>query len=212
MLLKRFRSSRWLLLLLEQSFVYNYIIIYCWIVHRDLYFNTSKSSRLTSRGKAGSCKQPLKVPTHRTRFGNAARFFIFQKQINRSTIENFGGYESRWVWQLKCYKILNKIFQKQICRLLKTTKTITPHCRIASGVWGPLDVAVALFTTAKYGLSRLVYTTLTFQAWTTATFNWVLELSSIINPVLIFILKLNYFHTMDNRWQAFFCNHLVQGS
>ena len=35
----------------------------------------------------------LKADTHRTRFGNAARFFIFQKQINRSTIENFGKYE-----------------------------------------------------------------------------------------------------------------------
>ena len=35
----------------------------------------------------------LKADTHRTRFGNAARFFIFQKQINLSTIENFDGYK-----------------------------------------------------------------------------------------------------------------------
>ena len=33
------------------------------------------------------------IDTHRMGFGNAARFFIFQKQINRATIENFGRYE-----------------------------------------------------------------------------------------------------------------------
>ena len=37
----------------------------------------------------------FKADTHRTRFGNAARFFIFKKQINRSTIENFGTYEKQ---------------------------------------------------------------------------------------------------------------------
>ena len=57
---------------------------------------------------------------------------------------------------------------------------------------------------------HVLYTTLTFQAGTTAILNWVLELFSIINPMLIFILKLYYFHTMDNRRQAFFRNHLVQ--
>ena len=35
----------------------------------------------------------VKADRHRTRFGNAARFFIFPKQINRSTIENFGRYQ-----------------------------------------------------------------------------------------------------------------------
>jgi hypothetical protein len=50
----------------------------------------------------------------------------------------------------------------------------------------------------------------TFQAGTTATLNWVLERFSIINLVLILIPKLYYFHTMDNRRQVFFCNHLVQ--
>ena len=44
-------------------------------------------------GKATATENDLKTDTHRTRFGNAARFFIFQKQINRSTIENFGRYE-----------------------------------------------------------------------------------------------------------------------
>ena len=57
---------------------------------------------------------------------------------------------------------------------------------------------------------HVLYTTLTFQAGTTAILNWVLELFSIINPVLILILKLYYFHTMDNKRQVFCCNHLVQ--
>ncbi len=35
----------------------------------------------------------VQADTHRTRFGNAARFFTFQKEINRCTIENFGRYE-----------------------------------------------------------------------------------------------------------------------
>ena len=57
---------------------------------------------------------------------------------------------------------------------------------------------------------HVFYTTLTFQAGTTAILNWVLERFSIINLVLILMLKLYYFHTMDNRRQVFFCNHLVQ--
>jgi hypothetical protein len=57
---------------------------------------------------------------------------------------------------------------------------------------------------------HVFYTTLTFQAGSTAILNWVLELFSIINPVLILILKLYYFHTMDNRRQVFCCNHFVQ--
>ena len=40
-----------------------------------------------------SCFSQNKGPHHRTRFGNAARYFIFQKYINQSTIENFSRYE-----------------------------------------------------------------------------------------------------------------------
>jgi hypothetical protein len=57
---------------------------------------------------------------------------------------------------------------------------------------------------------HVFYTTLTFQAGTNAILNWIQELFSVINPVLILILKLYYFHTMDNRRQVFFRNHFVQ--
>ena len=33
--------------------------------------------------------------THRTRFGNAARFFTFQKQLNLSITKNFSQYEKQ---------------------------------------------------------------------------------------------------------------------
>jgi hypothetical protein len=35
----------------------------------------------------------LKANRYRKRLGNAVRFFIFQKQMNVSTIENFNSYE-----------------------------------------------------------------------------------------------------------------------
>ncbi len=62
----------------------------------------------------------VKADTHQTRFGYVARFFIFQKQINRSTIEKFG-------------IPFNKIFQTANLSFLEDQK-IVPHCRIASGM------------------------------------------------------------------------------
>ncbi len=45
----------------------------------------------------------------RTRFGNEARFFIFEKQINLSTINTLFDMKSRRVQQLKSYKLFNEI-------------------------------------------------------------------------------------------------------
>ena len=40
-------------------------------------------------------KMRIKAHTHRTRFSHVARIFIFQKEIYRFTIENFGRYEKQ---------------------------------------------------------------------------------------------------------------------
>ncbi len=69
-------------------------VLYLGVLITALFCNSEgMNTVLKSRNPYYIFRVVVKADTHWTRFGNAARFFIFQKQINRCTIENFGRYE-----------------------------------------------------------------------------------------------------------------------
>ena len=70
----------------------------------------------------------FKAGTLWTRFSNAARSYIFQKLIciQLKTLVDMKG---RWVLQLKCYKIFNKIYRRANLWTFGNQKT-APHCRV----------------------------------------------------------------------------------
>jgi hypothetical protein len=104
--------------------------------------------------------------------------------------------KSRWVWQLKCYKIFSKIFQRANLSTFENQK-IAPHCRFASGVWGPLFCAanslkraiLVVWQTRKF--KNVTQYKTGFASSQTATSAWKRDLYHVSLDVLFASSKIN---------------------